>query len=158
MRIGKGSSLSRLVAYQPEAIQIGKSCLLEPDLFFKYVGPPAERPAIVVGDRVFIGRGTEFNIVKGLEIGDDAMIASGCLLVDHDHGFASRDLPISRQPHVAERIVIGAGAWLGAGVTILKGVSIGEGAIIAAGGVVTQSVGPYEIWGGVPAKKIGDRP
>jgi acetyltransferase-like isoleucine patch superfamily enzyme len=41
---------------------------------------------------------------------------------------------------------------------ILKGVNIGRGAIVAAGSVVTKSIAPYEIWGGMPAKKIGTRP
>jgi acetyltransferase-like isoleucine patch superfamily enzyme len=41
--------------------------------------------------------------------------------------------------------------------TILPGVTVGKGAIIAAGAVVNRSVPPYEIWGGVPAKKIADR-
>ena len=48
--------------------------------------------------------------------------------------------------------------WIGAEAVILKGVTIGRGAIVAAGSVVTKSVGAYEIWGGIPAKKIGMRP
>jgi acetyltransferase-like isoleucine patch superfamily enzyme len=38
---------------------------------------------------------------------------------------------------------------------ILGGVTIGEGAIVSARSVVTKSVDPYTIVGGVPAKKIG---
>jgi len=37
-------------------------------------------------------------------------------------------------------------------------VTIGRGAIIAAGAVLTTSVGANEIWGGVPARKLRDRP
>ena len=36
----------------------------------------------------------------------------------------------------------------------MPGIHIGDGAIIGAGSVVTKSIGAYEIWGGVPAKKI----
>ena len=39
----------------------------------------------------------------------------------------------------------------------MKGVTIGKGSVIAAGAVVTKNVGEYEIWGGVPAKKLKDR-
>ena len=39
-------------------------------------------------------------------------------------------------------------------VTILSGVHIGQGAVIAAGSVVSQSVPPYAIVGGVLAKII----
>ena len=35
--------------------------------------------------------------------------------------------------------------------------SVGEGAVVAAGAVVTKAVPNWEIWGGVPAKKIGER-
>ena len=52
---------------------------------------------------------------------------------------------------------IGNDVWIGSNVCILRGVTIGNGAVIGAGAVVTHDVGPYEIWAGVPAKKIGKR-
>ncbi|UJF26165.1 CatB-related O-acetyltransferase [Planococcus sp. 107-1] len=52
---------------------------------------------------------------------------------------------------------IGNDVWIGSGVKIIDGISIGDGAIIATGAIVTKNVGPFEIWGGVPAKKIKDR-
>ena len=42
-------------------------------------------------------------------------------------------------------------------MTVLDGVSIGDGAVVAAGAVVTKDIEPYAIYGGVPAKKIGER-
>lgn len=39
----------------------------------------------------------------------------------------------------------------------MAGCTIGDGAIVAAGAVVTKDVPPFEIHGGVPAKKIDDR-
>ena len=44
--------------------------------------------------------------------------------------------------------------WIGANVTLLSGVHIGRGAIVAAGAVVTKSMPPYCICGGVSAKPI----
>jgi acetyltransferase-like isoleucine patch superfamily enzyme len=67
-------------------------------------------------------------------------------------------MAIKDQGYTLGPVKIGAGAWLGTQVIILPNVTIGEGAIIGAGSVVTKSVGAYEIWGGVPARKIGDRP
>ena len=43
------------------------------------------------------------------------------------------------------------------GAVILQGVTIGKGAVVCAGAVVNKDVGDYEIVGGVPAKKIGER-
>ena len=51
-------------------------------------------------------------------------------------------------------IVIENGASIGAACTVLPGVTIGEGALIGAGSVVTKDVPPWEIWCGVPAKKV----
>lgn len=45
-------------------------------------------------------------------------------------------------------------ALIGMGSTLLDDVEVGEGAIVAAGALVLKNtkIGPYEIWGGVPAK------
>ena len=56
-----------------------------------------------------------------------------------------------------KRTKIGADVWIGCDVTLISGVTIGDGAIIGAGAVVTSDIPPYEIWGGVPAKKIRSR-
>jgi acetyltransferase-like isoleucine patch superfamily enzyme len=50
--------------------------------------------------------------------------------------------------------VIGNGVWIGAKVVILRGVAIGDHSVVAAGAVVTTTIPPNELWGGVPAKKI----
>jgi acetyltransferase-like isoleucine patch superfamily enzyme len=49
---------------------------------------------------------------------------------------------------------IGNDVWIGANVIISGGVTIGNGAVIASGAVVTKDVLPYEVVGGIPAKKI----
>lgn len=53
--------------------------------------------------------------------------------------------------------VIGNDVWIGTGAIILAGLAVGDGAVIGAGAVVTKDVDPYDIVGGVPAKKIGQR-
>jgi acetyltransferase-like isoleucine patch superfamily enzyme len=52
---------------------------------------------------------------------------------------------------------IGNDVWIGSDVRILSGLKIGDGAIIAAGAIVVKDVNPYEVVGGVPAKKIKER-
>ena len=44
--------------------------------------------------------------------------------------------------------------WIGSNVTLLSGVTIGRGTTVAAGAVVTKSMPPYCVCGGVPAKFI----
>ena len=57
----------------------------------------------------------------------------------------------------SEQLIIGNDVWIGSNVSILRGVTIGDGAVIGAGAVVTHDIAPYEIWAGVPAKRIGQR-
>ena len=49
---------------------------------------------------------------------------------------------------------IGSDVWIGANAFIGPGVKIGHGAVVATGAVVTSDVQPYEIVGGVPARRI----
>lgn len=54
-------------------------------------------------------------------------------------------------------LAIGNDVWIGSDVLLMGGITIGDGAIVAAGAVVTKDVLPYEIVGGIPAKKIRSR-
>lgn len=60
-----------------------------------------------------------------------------------------------------EGCVIEKNAILCAGSKVLfkdnEILTVGEGTIVAANAVLTQSTGSYEIWGGIPAKRIGKR-
>lgn len=51
-------------------------------------------------------------------------------------------------------VIINEDVWAGFGVTILAGVEIGRGCTIASGSVVTRSLPPYSVCGGVPSKPI----
>ena len=51
-------------------------------------------------------------------------------------------------------VIVEEDVWIGCNVTLLSGVTIGRGTTIAAGAVVTKSMPPYCICGGVPARFI----
>lgn len=59
-----------------------------------------------------------------------------------------------RERRRAKHVTIGNDVWIGHGAVIMPGVSVGDGAVIGANAVVTRAVAPYEIVGGVPAKRI----
>ena len=158
MQIGPGTLLPHVHVTWPHQVSLGANCVLEHDIYFKFDGVWAPGPRIVIRDRVFIGFGCEFNIRAGVEIGPHCLVASGCKFVDHDHGTSRRDVPMREQTEGAEgAIALEDDVWLGANVVVLKGVRIGRGAIVAAGAVVTKPIARHEIWGGVPARKIGER-
>lgn len=112
--------------------------------------------SIEIGARTTIGYHNFIFASNGVTIGSDCLIAPFVYIVDSDHGIA-KDQLINQQPNTTAPIVIKDGVWVASNVTILKGVTIGEGAVIAANSVVNSDVGPFEIWGGSPAKKIGNR-
>jgi acetyltransferase-like isoleucine patch superfamily enzyme len=85
-----------------------------------------------------------------IEIGDDSVIGGDATLIAHS---------AERGELVAERVRIGKRVTVGLMAVVLPGCEIGDRAVIAAGAVLTKGtkVGPGEIWGGVPARKIGER-
>ncbi len=156
MKIGKGTSLSKVYIIWPHKVSLEENCKIEENVIFKFDGPYSQGLAIKVGKNNFIGFGTEFNIKYGISIGNDCLIASGCKFIDHDHGI-KKDGLMRFQECPGDHIIIGNDVWIGANAVILKGVNIGQGAIIAAGAVLNKSVPAFEIWAGVPAIKIGER-
>lgn len=133
---------------------------------FQYFADTAEvRPGsyivgcskISLGDRVVIRPGcmihaASSNLELSVEIQDGAMLGSGCHIYVSNHSFSNPNIPIIDQGHdPSEKVIIRKGAWLGANVIILPGVDVGENAVIAAGAVVTKSVPPRVVVGGVPA-------
>ncbi|MDH4572899.1 transferase [Salinicola acroporae] len=65
-----------------------------------------------------------------------------------------RAAELNKEIPVKSKIRIGHDVWIGAGAMVMRGVEVGNGAVIAAGSIVTKSVPPYAIVGGVPAKII----
>lgn len=59
--------------------------------------------------------------------------------------------------HINDRerdVIVDEGAWIGANVTLLSGTHIGRGAVVAACSVIKESVPPYSVVSGNPAKII----
>jgi acetyltransferase-like isoleucine patch superfamily enzyme len=156
MHIGSGTALPKIFITWPHQVSIGNNCLIEHHTIFKFDGIWQKGPSICLLNNIFIGSGCEFNIRKGIVIGNNSNIASGCRFIDHDHGTESDQL-IGGQAGDEQAIKLGNDVWLGCNVVVLKGVEIGDGAIVGAGAVVTKSISANEIWAGVPARKIGQR-
>lgn len=156
MRVGPGTVLRPMRVTWPHQLRIGHDCTLEQHLQFKFDGIWQPGPNIMIGDRVFVGAACEFNIQRGIMVGDDTLIGSGSRFIDHDHGVSMGPL-MRTQECPGEKIVVGSDVWIGCNAVILKGVTIGNGAIVGAGAVINKSVGAYEIWAGVPGRAIGKR-
>ena len=129
--------------------QIGNDCFL------------AEN-ATIVGDTV-IGDGCSvwFNAVlrgdvNSIRIGNHVNIQDGSVL----HTLYQKStIEIGDYVSVGHNVTIHGAhirdyALIGMGSVLLDDVEVGEGAIVAAGALVLKGtkIGPYEVWGGVPAK------
>ena len=93
---------------------------------------------------------------KEICIGNRCVIGGNVKILDND--FHPVD-PIQRKIDACSNygvasIHIGDNVFIGCNSLILKGVSIGEGSVVGAGSVVTQSVPPYTLVAGNPAKVI----
>lgn len=118
--------------------------------------PCNDLATISIGENTTIGYHNFFFSSKSIKIGDNCLIAPFVYIVDSNHQIDRRIL-INKQPNVSEEISIGDDVWIASNTTILKGVTIGNGAVIAANSVVNKNIPEYEIWGGSPAKKLGER-
>ena len=88
---------------------------------------------------------------------DYVVLSHGIYVYTHTHRFKKikwRKLPIVKNPNPT---ILKRNCFLGTNVILLHTCKyIGISSVIATGAVVTKDVPDYEIWGGNPAKKIGE--
>lgn len=100
-----------------------------------------------------------------VEIGNRVMCGANTLITDtsshsldfrerHPVFFKIKDYSSGKEHVDVSPILIEDDVFLGTGVTVLKGVTIGRGTVVGAGSIVTNSLPPYVIAAGQPAKPI----
>lgn len=136
-----------------ENLTTGRRCRIE-------VNGRFDKKALVFGSNVNIGDDVRISAAQSVRIGDNVLMGSKVLIIDNSHGSykgveqVSPETPPNERPIFTAPIVIGDNVWIGEGAVIQMGVDIGRGSIIAANSVVTKSVSPNTIVGGVPAVEI----
>lgn len=121
-----------------------------------YYGLEARSPwNIKIGEGSIVGDKAIMDARYGIEIGNNVNISSGVWMWTLQHDVNS---PIFTSEGTGAKITINDRAWVSSRTTLLPGSNIAEGVVVAAGAVVTKEINePFTVWGGVPAKKIGDR-
>mgnify|MGYP006202673641 CR=1 FL=1 len=110
---------------------------------------------IKIGNNVIINSDSALIATESkIEIGNDVLIAPRVFIQTQNHNFKNKDVLIKCQGETTKNVFIGNDVWIGNDVKIMDGVTIGNGAIIATGSIVNKNVEPYEIVGGIPAKRI----
>lgn len=137
-KIGPNTRIWAFTHILPGAV-IGRDCNINDGVFIEN--------DVIIGDRVTIKCGVQ--LWDGLVIEDDVFIGPNAT-------FTNDLFPRSKKyPEKFLKTTIRKGASIGANATILPGLEIGEGSMVGAGSVVTQSVPPYAIVVGNPARIIG---
>lgn len=107
---------------------------------------------VKIGDNCVIGHCCFLDGRMGLVIGNNVNLAGETAIYTLEHDPNSPTFEA-----VGGQVKLEDYVFTGSRALILPGVLIAKGAGIAAGAVVTKSVNEYDIVGGVPAKKIGER-
>ena len=140
-----------------------------------------------IGERTYVGRLVEISPGPEITIGEYSTIQDKTILLGHIHigryALIGQNVYISSGTHVFQNepelyirdqeqrvakdpssntpesrpVYIDDDCWIGTNAVILPGVHIGKGGIIGANAVVGQSVAPYSIVMGNPARTIGKR-
>ena len=119
------------------------------------------RLGITMGEGTFANLGLQLasaDCEPRVQIGNHVSLAPNILFIVN--ASANNGVEINTLAYVqehltrTENIVVEDEAWIGANVTVMPGVRIGRCAVIGAGSVVTQSVSPYTVWAGAPARCI----
>ncbi|OCB18790.1 acyltransferase [Mycobacterium intracellulare] len=97
----------------------------------------------VVG--AFAGIASGARVLTGSDLGDGT-------------GLIGPRIPQELRAVRRERTELRAHCFVGANAVVLPGLIIGEGAVVAAGAVVTESIEPWTINVGVPARPVRRRP
>ncbi len=114
----------------------------------------ADHGGILVIDQSFIGRNCVITAKEKVIINKNCLVAEMVVIRDQDHVTAILNGEHKREEFETAPVEIEENVWIAAKASILKGVQIGKFSVIAASAVVTRSVPPFQVWGGIPAKFI----
>lgn len=116
---------------------------------------------IYVGDDVYLGVRPNLSASRSkIIIGNKVMFGPEVSVLGGNHSAAivgrfMYDIKeTEKRPEDDKGVIIEDDVWVGTRAIILQGVTIGRGAIVGAGSVVTKSVPPYAIVGGIPARVL----
>ena len=108
---------------------------------------------LTVGKNVVIGDRANVYCLGKIVIGDNVSISQQAHLCAGSHDFTKRNFPLLRPP-----ITIEDHAWIAADAYVAPNVTVHEGAILGARGAAFKDLEPWTIYGGNPAKALGERP
>lgn len=98
--------------------------------------------------------GVAIGAAQSVIIGDRVIAGANSSISDTDWHPVDPKRRAAGEAGASDPVKIEDDVWLGANVVVLKGVTIGAGSTIAANSVVTKSIPPGVIAGGIPARPL----
>jgi acetyltransferase-like isoleucine patch superfamily enzyme len=117
---------------------------------------------LTVGKALSIRDTVQLDMVGDIEIGDYVIFSDYVNVMTHDHNVKGKEVIMvadNKKGVNWSSLKIGADAYFGLRSVVTKNVTnIPKGFVLGANAVLTKNPKKeYEIWAGVPAKKIGER-
>ena len=142
-----------VLVFHPETIRIGSNVYIGHNTILKGYF----KSELTIGNDTWIGQQCFMHSAGGLSIGDRVGIGPGVRIITSYHKEEGPDIPILFSDLEFEEVVLEDDCDIGVGAIILPGVRIGKGSQVGAGAVVSQSVAPYSVVAGVPARLLRSR-
>jgi abequosyltransferase len=115
-------------------------------------------PVIILENGCKIGRRCMISAKNRVCLEEDVLLGPSVLITDHSHRFSNLNLPIHAQGLTSGGTVrVERNCWLGHGAAIVctsGDLVLGRNSIVGASSVVTQSVPPFSVVVGNPAKIV----
>lgn len=124
-----------------------------------------KRTKYIIKHKIFEHTGSNFYFCprklpadpKLIKFHDNVAVATNVMFINHDvMQKVFNNVYEEKVPKYFGCIEIGNNVFIGANSTILPNVKICDNVIIAAGTLVTKSIFEPGIWGGIPARRIGN--
>jgi acetyltransferase-like isoleucine patch superfamily enzyme len=117
---------------------------------------------IQIDDKVHISHSVRIYGAGGVVLKFASGVSSGCAIYSQTDDFLSGHLahptiPSELRNVDTREVTIGEFCIIGANSVLLPGAEMGRGSAVAALSVLKQEVGPFEVFGGAPARRIAAR-
>ena len=142
--------------YQFEGnIEVGDHCRFRDNVILR----TEKDGKIIFNSRTGAANYVIIEATKHVEIGSMTWLSEFVVIRDTTHLVHGTTEHWRYTPHVAMPVTIGQDCWIGSRVYIGPGVTIGRGVVIGSGSVIKEreTIGDYEIWAGVPARRLMSR-
>ena len=126
--------------------KVGVGLVIKPNVNIKYPWK------LEIGNNVWIGEQVWIDNLGEVKIGDNVCLSQGAMLLCGNHNYKKVEFDL-----VVREINLEEGVWIGAHSVVCPGVSCKSHSILAVNSVAVQTLEPYTIYQGNPAKELRKR-